>query len=501
MKYLIYARVSPRGSDFEGETTIQMQMQYCRDYVKFHGGEVVGEFYDEFISGKTTEERPNFSRIMKELDSGKAEWDAIICYKLSRLTRSLKDGVNIFDDLLRRGKSFVSATENIDLSSPAGRAMFGMMQVFNQFEREQSAENVKNKALSTAKKGEWANGLAPFGYKRSGIRHDNVLQVDEPKAAIVRDIFSLFASGVPTKDIVKKYRGILVKSQIMKIRLNPTYLGKIVHTGKIFEGKHPAIISNEIFMKAQPVGSAAETTARTGAYKHYHFLLSGLIRCNCGSPLVAGTAKSGRYAYYTCSNIDCRRRLSAPKIEKYALDFIHGIKTDEETIAGTVAELKQQAAEQKEKYRPDVERLTVSREKLETEKKRLLDILLGNDLHKGFVEELNARMSALQTQIEAIDSEFNAVKSMYYDESGVYEVAMSFVQKIRTMQDALINVPQESLQAACQLHIKRIELLPDGENWHIVPAYEESSDKSPEWWAMTDSNRRHSRCKRDALTN
>ena len=51
MKYLIYARVSPRGSDFEGETSIPMQINYCREYVKFHGGQVVGELSDEFFSG------------------------------------------------------------------------------------------------------------------------------------------------------------------------------------------------------------------------------------------------------------------------------------------------------------------------------------------------------------------------------------------------------------------------------------------------------------------
>ena len=121
MKYVLYARVSPRGSDFEGETTISMQLQYCRDYVKFHGGEVVGEYFDEFSSGKDTH-RPQFSLIMKELEKGTAEWDAMIVYKLSRMTRSLRDGVNIFAELFRQGKGFVSATENLDFSSPAGRA-------------------------------------------------------------------------------------------------------------------------------------------------------------------------------------------------------------------------------------------------------------------------------------------------------------------------------------------------------------------------------------------
>ncbi|MEI3003633.1 MAG: recombinase family protein [Victivallales bacterium] len=70
MKYLIYARVSPRGSDFEGETSIAMQLEICRRYVKKHGGTVVDERFDEFFPGKNTK-RPEFQRVMDVLDSGR----------------------------------------------------------------------------------------------------------------------------------------------------------------------------------------------------------------------------------------------------------------------------------------------------------------------------------------------------------------------------------------------------------------------------------------------
>ena len=122
MKYLIYARVSPRGSDFEGETSIPMQINYCREYVRFHGGEVAGILSDEFYSGKDTN-RPAFRTILDELEAGSGDWDTLIVYKLSRMTRSLRDGADIFEKLFQHGRGFVSATENLDFSSPAGRAM------------------------------------------------------------------------------------------------------------------------------------------------------------------------------------------------------------------------------------------------------------------------------------------------------------------------------------------------------------------------------------------
>ena len=87
MKYLIYARVSERGSGFEGQTTIPMQIKICEDYIRIMGGEVFDSRSDEFISGKNIEDRPAFRSIMEELRSGTAEWDAIIVYKFSRISR------------------------------------------------------------------------------------------------------------------------------------------------------------------------------------------------------------------------------------------------------------------------------------------------------------------------------------------------------------------------------------------------------------------------------
>ena len=90
MKYLIYARVSPRG-DMEAETSIQMQIDICKEYVRDQKGEVIQVLYDEFYSGKNMN-RPSFKTIMEELESGKAEWDTICVYKLSGMSRSLNDG-------------------------------------------------------------------------------------------------------------------------------------------------------------------------------------------------------------------------------------------------------------------------------------------------------------------------------------------------------------------------------------------------------------------------
>lgn len=63
MKYLIYTRVSPKGSDFTGDTSCKMQEEKCRQYIRLKGGEVAGVVTDELFSGGSMD-RPEFQKIL-----------------------------------------------------------------------------------------------------------------------------------------------------------------------------------------------------------------------------------------------------------------------------------------------------------------------------------------------------------------------------------------------------------------------------------------------------
>lgn len=67
--------------------------------------------------------------------------DAVVVYKLDRLSRSQKDTLNLIEDyMLAAGVDFISINENFDTSSPFGRAMIGILSVFAQLEKDQIAE-------------------------------------------------------------------------------------------------------------------------------------------------------------------------------------------------------------------------------------------------------------------------------------------------------------------------------------------------------------------------
>ncbi|MBN2640380.1 MAG: recombinase family protein [Victivallales bacterium] len=487
MKYLIYARVSPRGSDFEGETSISMQIQYCREYVKFHGGEVLDVKSDEFVSGKDTN-RPAFSGIMAELESGKAEWDTIIVYKLSRMTRSLRDGANIFASLFAQGKGFVSATENLDFSSPAGRAMLGMMQVFNQFEREQGAENVRNKMISIAKQGLWPSGSAPFGYAR-GNKKDNKLYPDARKASIVRDIFEMYASEkITTRDICCKYKKVLTKSRILSILRDKTYLGKICYANAEYPGAHDPIISQELFDRVQRKLPKPKEHSRPKAYK-YPFVLTGLVYCQCGRRMTPGTAKSGAYAYYTCTDtLDCKTRVSAPKLEKAALDFLGQLDIRDEVFAATLRKIEEKRDMTIKEIQPEIARLKKAISEANTERERIFSVLTAGNLNDEIKQMANEKMEHISSELTTLKTRLAIYEQETSSDTDIYHFAMDLLKQTKRLSKDLSEINDPDIQRRLLLsQLQKIQALGNDE-YQIYPAYTESSTKGIKWYTGWDSN-------------
>lgn len=464
MKYLIYARVSPRGSDFDGETSIQMQINYCREYVKFHGGEVVDARSDEFFSGKDTN-RPAFQTILEDLKNGDGNWDTLIVYKLSRMTRSLRDGAEIFEKLFQQGRGFVSATENLDFSSPAGRAMLGMMQVFNQFEREQSAENTRNKMLSIAARGEWPSGNPPFGYKR-GKKKDNKLYVDERNSAIVKDIFEMYASQAErTRAIISKYRGKVSRTQLFLILRNKTYLGKIVYAGKEFEGKHEAIISQELFDRVQNRLPQAHCYNRPKA-QQYPYLLTGIIYCHCGSRMTPQAAKSGLYHYYCCRNESCRIRIPAKEIEQKAIEYLKTLDISQETINEAISIIVRRQKEEQEKIQPEINRINTAIRKCEQEKETLLDTLIASrhNLNNKLLDAINEKIELIEEELVRLSIQRDIFNKDFPPEGDFYNAAIEILKKLRHVSSNLLSANDPvALRQVLLAGIERIELTSEGD--------------------------------------
>lgn len=472
MKYLIYARVSERGSDFDGETSIKMQIDYCREYVKFHAGEVYDVRSDEFFTGSDTN-RPEFTRTLEELYSGGAEWDVLIVYKLSRMTRSLKDGTAIFAELFKHGKGFVSATENLDYSSPAGRAMLGIMQVFNQFEREQTAENTRNKMITIAAAGGWPVGNAPFGYRR-GERKDNRLYPDPRKATIVKDIFSRYLNDANTiHELAKRYgrnpQGILY---LLK---NPLYTGVIQYAGKIYPGAHEPLIAKTVFDAVQQkmqrrITDGDHTMISRPKKEKYPYVLSGLLRCTCGRFMTPSSGKSSMYHYYRCTdNVTCKGRVNAGKLEEAVIGILQQIHVSDDFRAGAMQGIETICEARRRDIGPEYEMVSKGLLAATADREKLVDLVLNTGLTGKNKVYFNTRLETINNEIETLTARRDLLKDRMSDTGEDFRGDMEkIIDETVTFADALKTISADSplIRQMLQTYIATIRRI-NVDEWEI----------------------------------
>lgn len=197
----------------------------------------------------------------------------VMVWKISRLSRKQLDFLSIIDQLEKNEVGFFSYSENIDASTPTGKAMLQMMGSFAELERNMIVENVKTGMTQRAKEGKW-NGGSVLGYSSK----EKSLVVQESEATLVKYIFNLYISGKGYKSIANQlnHEGYKTKrnanfsiTSIRTIITNPMYAGFIRFNqvenwsekrrkGKssntiILKGEHEPIISMEIWGKSQKI--------------------------------------------------------------------------------------------------------------------------------------------------------------------------------------------------------------------------------------------------------
>ena len=164
---------------------------------------------------------------------------------------------------------------------------------------------------------------------------------------------------------------------------------------------------------------------RPKAYR-YPFLLPGSLFCHCGCRLTPGIAKSGQYAYYTCTDPDCRTRVSAPKIEKYALEQIKSFKISDKAVKSAVEEVKKRNQEIREQHQPELDRLKKTRTSLVAERDKLVAACISNTLDDLLVAELNKRAARIRTDLETIDAQIAAIETVPSGDVEIERIALVF---------------------------------------------------------------------------
>ena len=255
---VIYKRVSTPEQALEG-FSLDEQERKCRAAIESKGWTCIDVFTDAGESGRTME-RKDLQRMIEAINAGGI--DAVVVYKLDRLSRKQRDTLYIIEDiLLAHDITLVSLNETLDTSTPWGRAMIGILSSFNQMESETIQMRTTMGREAKAKEGGYAGGKPPIGYRAS----EGQLVVVPEEAEIVRLVYKLRREyDMTLVEIANELnkRGFRTKkgfefrhSAIQTILKNePTYRG-FYQYGKDAktEGQHEAILGADEYLESSQI--------------------------------------------------------------------------------------------------------------------------------------------------------------------------------------------------------------------------------------------------------
>ena len=299
---VIYARFS---SHNQREVSIEQQYDACEKFARENNLTIVDRYADKAMSGKT-DNRPRFQRMMRDAHDG--SFDYVIAWKSNRMGRNMLQAMVNEAKLAELGIRCLYVEEDFEDTAAGRFALRNMMNV-NQFYSENMAEDITRGLMDNAKKCK-VNGRVPFGYKKGA---DGKYEIDEPAAAIVREIYTRLQTGWSISEIMDDLNNRKIKtrdgnewhySSFEKMLQNEQYTGVYKYSSVRIEGGIPVIIEKDQFDAVQEILST-KIRARGQPRKHIKYMLTGKVFCGeCGSPMSGMSAINGygqRFEYYACN--------------------------------------------------------------------------------------------------------------------------------------------------------------------------------------------------------
>jgi len=315
MNSALISRVSTLEQATDGYS-ISVQKEKLELYAKAQGYSFE-HYCDEGFSGKDLN-RPALKRLLCDIKDGKIK--IVLIYKLDRLSRRVKDILELVELFEKHSVILYSLSESLDLTSPFGRAALKMLATFSELERETIIERMMMGKTARAKSGRYScPGKVPFGYRASQSKDDE-LEIYEIEAEAIRKIFDLYINYNFTfrklydycKEVypdIKYFGNQMCCKALIK---RPMYAGYFKWGDELIKGVNfPAIIDYETFLLAQ---NKIEENRTKRSVDNTPYLLTGLIFCaKCGNRYVGklydrysykkngGRTKSYKYRSYGCA--------------------------------------------------------------------------------------------------------------------------------------------------------------------------------------------------------
>ena len=363
----IYTRKSSEEGLEQDFNSLDAQREACAAYITSQqslGWMASPTIYDDGGFSGGTLERPALTQLLADIQARRIQ--VLVVYKVDRLTRSLSDFTRLVELFDAHGVSFVSVTQQFNTTTSMGRLTLNVLLSFAQFEREVTAERIRDKIAASKRKGLWMGGIPPMGYSP----HERSLKIDGEEVTRLRKIFSLYLDcgnvtqlkieldrmgwKTPSRATLKGPAGYkpFSRGHLHRILTNPIYIGKICHKGEIHDGQHPAIIDMPVWNAVQEQ-LQNQTNGQRRENTQIPKLLAGILFDASGQRLTPTYSKKGTrlYQYYVSHDLHQGQRtgadqfrIPAPELEQAVLDaLIDGLKDEERVLSSANAHHPTQA--------------------------------------------------------------------------------------------------------------------------------------------------------------
>ena len=441
-----YVRVSTSGQE---ELSPDSQAKLLKEYAQKNGIIISKIFYELGISGRKADKRPEFQKMIAQAKSADHPVDVILVWKFSRFARNQEESI-VYKSLLKKKHNVdvISVSEPL-VDGPFGSLIERIIEWMDEYYSIRLSGEVTRGMREKAQRGGY-QARPPLGYRITEHGKPPVIVPEE--AEIIKIIFQKYANEHCGIFDIARYLNLcgfktshgkpFERRSVEYILQNPTYCGMIRWNRTVNEtneirprdewiiadGQQPAIISKELFEKAQaryegefkPKGSRPSST-----YKHW---LSGLVKCPaCGRTMIAKSVKNGKrtYCYFTCYGYSKGKCLAKNSISSLKLEPAVLSSIEEVLNTGRIAY----------RYMPPEEEAAVD-----------LTAILEDQL-KRITEKFERIKEAYQNGVDTLE-EYKANKKLVQNEKDLIE---------KQLQEAAQNKPEpESIEKNLLEHVRNV---------------------------------------------
>lgn len=405
---IIYTRVSTKNQAEEGYS-LAGQEKDCKVFAEMNGYNVSKVFVEKGESAKT-QDRTELQNLMKFCVANKKDIDAIIIWKIDRLTRDIKDFYSLQEFFTKLNIKVLFAQEN-NGDSATDKLTRNLMGVLAQFENDQKAERVTAGMKQAFLTGHWM-WRAPIGY----IMNNGNIEPDPKTAPHVQKIFKLFATGMYQQVQIIKIMaddGLKLNSNMLcRMLKNPLYNGymyKKEWSEEPIRGIFEPLISEAEFQKVQDIINGRKPIISAYKRNNPEYPLRQFITCpNCNKPLTGSKSKGRgkRYSYYHCYN--CKKcYIRKDELENAFVDYLNFIKPERDLLNLFEATVKDVYNEKLSQRLNSQKRIQDKLIELKNKKSKLIDFRLDGTIseedYKFKTEQLAEEMQEYEFRLREIE--------------------------------------------------------------------------------------------------